>query len=199
MARLTALRHPRSRQRFLAGRVLLRRLLARALDTDPGRIPLRLATGGKPFVADSPLAFNLSHSGPWLALAIAPSGTLGIDIENPRKTRNLLAIARHYFHPDETQHLQNLPDTARHQAFYRYWTLKEAFFKARGTGIAEGLGKVLISPDDPITLTADPDLGDDKDWQLYYWQNPLALGPECHLALVQSTGGEGVELIPWRE
>lgn len=158
-----------------------------------------MAPGGKPYVAGSALAFNLSHSGPWLALALAPAGALGVDIEVPRKPRDLLAIARHYYHPQETAHLQSLPETAQNRAFYRYWTLKEAYFKARGTGIAEGLGKVLISAEEPPSLTRHAELGDADPWQLYYWHNPLDIGRHCHLALVQNTGGDGVELIPWRE
>ena len=194
-ARLARLRRPHSQQCFLASRLLMRHILAEALDTHPAQVPLQREQSGKPFVAGATLAFNLSHSGPWLALALAPEGSLGVDIEVPQKPRPLLSIAQQYFHPQEVEHLQQLPEAAQTQVFYRYWTLKEAYFKARGTGISAGLGKLHLAADKPQILARDPALGDSHSWQLHYWHNPLGLDPRCHLALVADSGAGQVELV----
>src|SRR5690606_34407876 len=101
-------------------------ILARHLHCAPEKVPLATTATGKPYLEDHSLAFNLSHSDRWLAVAIAREGTLGVDIEIPHKVRNLTDIARQYFHPDEAEYLQGLEGEALSSAFYRYWTLKEA-------------------------------------------------------------------------
>lgn len=180
--------------------MLLRAILARHLGCAPTQVPLATTAAGKPYIANDPMAFNLSHSDAWLAVALAPAGSLGVDLEIPRKTRNLAEIARQYFHPDETEYLLGLEGEAQSHAFYRYWTLKEAYFKARGTGIAEGLGKVQLSPPPgAIQLRSASELGDASQWGLYYWLNPLPLAPECHLALVQSPDPDRIELISYNQ
>lgn len=95
---------------------------------------------GKPFLINKPnLHFNLSHSGDWLALLTSDCGPVGVDLEAPQKVRNFKQIAQHFFAPEEIEHLAPLEGQLLTSEFYRLWTLKEAFFKARGTGISEGL------------------------------------------------------------
>lgn len=96
---------------------------------------------GKPLLRDNPdhLQFNLSHSHGLIACAVSYGQQIGLDIDFWRRRNRYLAIAQRYFHPSEFQQLQQLSGTAQQQYFYRLWTLKEAWLKAEGSGLAGGL------------------------------------------------------------
>lgn len=61
---------------------------------------------------------------------------LGIDIENTKRQASLHDIAKRFYSPSEYQALLELPKERQRQRFFEYWTLKEAYVKARGLGIA---------------------------------------------------------------
>lgn len=132
---------------YIASRAVSRLALAQHLSVHPQQLVFDKHEKGKPFLPHHPaLAFNLSHSGDWIAFALGDVDLLGIDIEC-HKPRDYVAIAENYFHADELLLLKQLPDDSQEQAalFFHYWTLKEAFFKALGSGIATGLDKVNFS------------------------------------------------------
>ena len=54
-------------------------------------------------------------------------------------------IAARFFSLEEQEALAQVPDEARRTAFYNIWTRKEAYVKARGDGIAAGLGTFTVS------------------------------------------------------
>ncbi len=65
--------------------------------------------------------------------------------------------------------LHALPEHMQHEAFYHCWTRKEAYVKARGTGLALPLNRftVSVSPEEPAVLfdtTDDP--GGTASWTL---------------------------------
>ncbi|MED9962405.1 MAG: 4'-phosphopantetheinyl transferase superfamily protein [Bacteroidales bacterium] len=67
---------------------------------------------------------------------------IGIDIENTRKCN--LNLAKRYFHQEEYNYLSSLPKEEQDEAFTRIWTLKEAFVKCTGEGIAGGFNKFSV-------------------------------------------------------
>lgn len=77
---------------------------------------------GKPALKDSPLFFNLSHSGGMIALAVGEE-EVGLDIEE-RRERKLAALRR------------RLTPAERREDFYRMWTAKEAYVKFCGETLA---------------------------------------------------------------
>jgi 4'-phosphopantetheinyl transferase len=133
--RAQRLRFARDRDRFIAGRAAMRRLLGAACGRDPAGLVFAYGPAGKPSLAGGP-QFNLSHTGDIGALAIADF-ELGIDIELVRPVER--DVAARFFAADEVARLDGLTDQDWLAAFYRCWTCKEAFIKARG----EGLGKAL--------------------------------------------------------
>ena len=88
--------------------------------------------------------FNLSHAGERALLAVAIGRELGVDIEEERCV-DVLGIARRYFSPSEYLALVSLPEERRVGAFYRCWTRKESFLKARGEGLAFPLSGFEVS------------------------------------------------------
>ena len=121
----------------------------------PGASPreLRFVAGatGRPALAPpfdaSGLVFNLAHTRGLVALAVARGATLGVDVEVYEK-KVPLEVARRFFSGVEADTLQALPDDAQPRRFLRLWTLKEAYLKAIGTGIAGGLEGMTFRIDD---------------------------------------------------
>ncbi|WP_049721082.1 4'-phosphopantetheinyl transferase family protein [Gilvimarinus polysaccharolyticus] len=189
--RLQRFQSPQAQHNYLLGRALMRRQLSQHCQLAPKQLQFSIAAGGKPQLNDTNcnLHFNLTHSNQWLALAVSDHSPVGLDIEQPHKPRDAINIARHYFHRSEYHHLKNLQGQALQDQFYKLWTLKEAFFKARGTGISEGLARVRFNQlIDPITAIIEPELlTADDQWQFHYWNLTPQLGSSCHLAFACPT------------
>jgi 4'-phosphopantetheinyl transferase len=140
------LNNPAVRKRMIAVRARLRCLLALKLHQDAVAIVIDKGEHGKPYLPDFPeFAFNLSHSGDYLAIALGRECSLGIDIEQIKARKNLLGLAEKCFSQAELNHWQNLPEAERLPDFYRLWTAKEAFVKATGQGIQLGLNRCAVA------------------------------------------------------
>ena len=61
---------------------------------------------------------------------------MGIDLERVRCDLAVLEIAERFFSREEAARLSALPGESRHQEFFRCWTGKEAYVKARGEGLS---------------------------------------------------------------
>ena len=93
---------------------------------------------------DRSIAFSISHSGSLSVLAISRSGLVGVDIEAVKD----LSIDEMMWplSPAEQTDLLSVAPSDVAQAFFRYWTLKEAFIKALGLGVSFPLDDFDISP-----------------------------------------------------
>lgn len=137
------------------GRV--RHLLAQMVKQAPENILINKTKQGKPYLADYPeFAFNLSHTGDQLLVAVARNCRVGIDIEQCKSRVNLIGLVNKCFSEAEITYWKQLPDNEKNQAFYRFWTRKEAFVKATGHGIVLGLDQCVINPENPVEFTSIP-------------------------------------------
>lgn len=163
-------------QSYLASRWLLRTTLAPYTGIAPDQLVFARTDKGKPYIEHSDIHFSLSHSGHWVVLAVSSTAPLGVDVEVVRRARNLQHIAQSYFHPAEVEQLTRIGTKDQKAYFYRLWTLKEAFFKAIGTGISAGLGNIQFTLDNPkieqfISAVIDPSLANAQlPWQFNQWQ-----------------------------
>lgn len=158
--RADRLRGDRLRQRFVAGRALVRILLGWYLGRDPEGLRLAVSALGKPELEAQALGptlqFNVAHSGDELLVALSPHHAVGVDIEQTRVVVDHEAIARANFAADEVRSLQRLPKPRQAEAFIATWTRKEAVVKALGRGLLEPLDAfvVEVDPDAPARLLA---------------------------------------------
>ena len=156
----------RDRQRFIAGRAMLRHILGTCLGLEARDIVFRHGPFGRPEVDG--IAFNLSHTQDLAALIVArdPRLALGVDIEALRPIGPEVAEA--HFAEAEIAALRSLPPEEREAAFYRCWTRKEAFLKALGTGLSTDLSSfhVTLGPSDPPRLLSCAG-GDAADWRIF--------------------------------
>ena len=125
----------------LITRAFIRIVLATYTNLTPKQLKFSIKKHGKPelFNFSEPLKFNLSHNDQVIICAVSLKRAIGCDIENTHRKINATSIARRYFSQTEYQALINLPQDKQQTRFFEYWTLKEAFVKATGKGISQGL------------------------------------------------------------
>ncbi|MDP6945214.1 MAG: 4'-phosphopantetheinyl transferase superfamily protein, partial [Myxococcota bacterium] len=113
------------------------------------------------------LRFNLSHTMGLIVCAVTRGRDIGVDVEyEPRKSQTT-KIADRFFAPPEVAALHRLPEAQQRERFFAYWTLKEAYIKGRGMGLAIPLKRFWFDVDTPglIEFQNDPSLQDDpKSW-----------------------------------
>jgi 4'-phosphopantetheinyl transferase len=144
------------RRRFIVAHGVLRLLLGAYCGCDPHALRFAEGRWGKPHLREpaTDLCFNLSHSGELALCAVTRNAEIGVDVEHRRATLASDAIAARHFAPEELSVLRKLPRHLRTAAFFRCWTRKEAFIKARGEGLARPLDSFAVSlaPDMPAAL-----------------------------------------------
>lgn len=145
------------RRQLLLGKWLTRSCLSEYVDRDPAAWEIQTTAYGKPELvskqSDRPLCFNLSHSGDCMVLAVSRHPQLGVDLENASRNRRVGKIADRFFAPTEVAALLALPEAQQLERFYDLWTLKEAYIKARGLGLAIALDSFAFSfKEDKISL-----------------------------------------------
>lgn len=132
-ARLQALGSEARRQTFLAGRWLARRAVQGWLGA--AELPaLDVADSGACIVPGAGAHVSISHSAGFVA-CVAGGVPVGVDLESLTRPRDHLALAETVHSPAQREHLAALPPEARALAFLEWWTLKEAWLKARGRGL----------------------------------------------------------------
>jgi len=148
--RAERLRFAKHRHRFVVGRGLLRIILGQMLGLRPEEVCFRYSPRGKPELneeagADS-LRFNLAHSQGLALYALTHERRVGVDLERVRSDIDAASIAATFFSTREADALRALARDPQSVAFFRAWTLKEAYLKARGDGLALPLDRLDISP-----------------------------------------------------
>ncbi len=140
--RATRYVQPADQARFLVGRAVLRYLLGRHLGLLPAAVPLSLTPFGKPELATpSGIHFNLSHSGAWIVMVLAPY-EVGVDVEEMLPDFDYGEIASYHFGPAARRHLQQSSDPRG--TFYHLWTRREALAKAIGRGLDDTLSEDTV-------------------------------------------------------
>lgn len=161
------------RRRFLLGRALIKKVLAGYLGVAPDCVEISLGRHGKPAVgaaADVGLAFNMSHSGTEMVLAVARADGLGVDLEEAGRADAALRIAARFFSREERfrLHRRKTASAMSHDALL-LWTLKESIAKALGRTVWDGLSDYLlaISAGSVTSLAPLPGSGDRRRaWKL---------------------------------
>lgn len=122
-------------------------LIRQALHGVSGFAPHRCRpVHGRPVASAEPEGWNisLSHSHGMAACALSDSPGIGVDIEPLYRDSSWHRIVRRWFTVNEQNWLLSQTDEA---AFLRAWTLKEAWLKATGRGIANNLKSLEVLAD----------------------------------------------------
>lgn len=170
LAHAECILQPRARSQYLLTRSLLRLLLAQYVDAGPRDVKLELGANGKPRLGgeqDDRLAFNVTHSGDVVVVAVAgrtrarsrgedgevggegedgppENGEVGVDVEQIRADTPVQKIAARFFAPLEVTRLLGVPEPGRRHAFFQLWSAKEALLKAMGDGLTRSLDTFVV-------------------------------------------------------
>ena len=161
-ARMARFAFPALRTRYAAGRGMLRTALGAALGVAPHEVPLVEGPNGRPALAASVrggarLAFNVSHSGALVAIALAVVETddaaplaLGVDVEHVVDVPEMEGVAERVFDEAERAVLAGREGGERLATFHRLWTRKEACMKATGAGFTLPPHTFRVDADQPV-------------------------------------------------
>ena len=126
---------------------------------------------GRPGLADQPgQHISLTHSGDWVGCA-AHDQAVGIDVERVEAADE--GMARTFMSGPELARYSRLAEPERTEFFFRIWTAKEAWLKAKGTGFSGRPESTTVRWDgaEPVGLAAPAAGG---PWRLR--QQPLPGG-----------------------
>jgi 4'-phosphopantetheinyl transferase len=151
--------HPGVKRDFLLARALVRTTLSRYDTRQAHAWSFEENEYGYPFINPSQnpssLRFNLSHTQGLMVLAVSRHGELGVDVENVRRRTETTKIAHRYFASPEVDALKRLPEAMQKERFFAYWTLKEAYIKARGMGLSIPLRQFWFDLDTTMAIGFD--------------------------------------------
>ena len=159
------------RDMFLVGRVMARALVGRELGVSPLDWEWREGPRGRPEIGASEtrrrVSFNIAHSAGLVVCAVSKDGTVGVDVEHRLRPPVDSRMIRRYCAPCEVEDIERQGPAAWQDQFLKYWTLKEAYLKARGLGIAVHLSDLSFTlAGDAIRLERLNSLSadDDGEW-----------------------------------
>ncbi len=158
------------RKDFILTRGRLRCLLACYLGTAAQEVLFRQAEHGKPHLDGTfDLLFNVSHTDGLALLAFVRKREVGVDVEKVKAAPDARKLAERFFSVRERGFLENLSGDELRAAFFRCWTRKEAYVKARGEGLSLPLHQfdVSVAENDAHALLATrPDESEATRWIL---------------------------------
>jgi 4'-phosphopantetheinyl transferase len=146
-ARADRFHFDRDRQRFVAARGALRRILASYAEAPADELRFVYAPEGKPSLASpwSSLRFNLAHSEDMALIAVARGREVGVDVERVPSNGLVADVVTVVCSDPERARLQHLRPAAQRRGFARLWTRKEALIKADGRGLGLPLLHIDVS------------------------------------------------------
>ncbi len=174
LERLARFKFEKDQNSFLVSHAMVRSVLSNYVEIAPKDLQFKTGDNGKPTVfceegKSLPLEYNMSHSGKYAVMVATNEIVCGIDVERINAERSFLDIASNYFSAKEMLDLKSMLDSDQAQRFYTYWTLKEAYIKAKGETIGGSLNKVSFDLHHPeqISVQLDGANGDSNGWQFH--------------------------------
>jgi 4'-phosphopantetheinyl transferase len=167
--RFRRFRHTRGAHEFLAGRLLVRTWLAALTGQPRNTWIFRSGPYGRPELDAPDWHFNLAHSGGIVACVLTRGREAGVDVEDLDRRAMDEGLWSRYCAPREVADILAQPVEARQERFLTYWTLKEAYLKARGLGIAVPLADIafVLEPTGAPRVTFERSLvGTSTAWAL---------------------------------
>ncbi len=153
-------------QLSILGRLLLRYGLKLYNFTDSEEIEYN--EYNKPFLKNTELKFNISHSGDIVVCAITDACDIGVDIELIEN----IDVADFKFQMTENEWERVMTSSNSKSEFYNYWTQKEATLKAQGMGLSIPL----------LSFEVTDNSSEIRNEQFYLEEVVIEENYKCHVA-----------------
>ena len=171
---------------YAVSHAMLRLALSQYAPVRPEEWQFLTREKGKPEIAgpalDPPLWFNLSHTDGFAVCVAGRVRQLGVDVENMSRKTSHEELAKRFFAPAEHEYLRTLPPNLQRDAFFRIWTLKEAYIKADGRGLSIPLDSFhfRFSTDSPAQVTLESNAESNPSaWSFFEFQP----GPDHRISI----------------
>jgi len=189
-ARWERLRMDDDRERFLAVRIILRFMLSELTGVSPEVWRFEADKHGRPHIigpsSHQGIRFSITHTSGLVACAVSSGGDVGVDAEAHDREARIMEVARRFFSPREVACLEGCTPQQQKDAFFDIWTLKEAYVKALGRGLALPLDRfsfdLSVPPPQVIFRTRLGDVADE-------WAFALERPTRRHSVAVAARGG----------
>jgi 4'-phosphopantetheinyl transferase len=208
--RANRFRFEKDRERFVAGRGLLRVILSAYVGVPADELIFTYGSHGKPGLrrqedGQPAVQFNLAHSNGTAIYAITKDRPVGVDIEFVNHEFPIESVAERVFSKVEVAAFRSLPRDMQRTAFFKCWTRKEAFIKALGDGLSCPLSDfdVSLMPGQPAKLLHIR--GASEEASRWYMEDIESVagyaaaivfsGPQCRMHITQCDLHSGTERI----
>ena len=125
----------------LGAEVLMKKALLKSFGIK-GDLIIGKSPQGKPSLLNyAGIHYNLSHSGNYVACALA-NGAVGLDLQ--KMDRLNLDLAKRYFAKEEVTWLFNQSIENQKKAFFDLWTIKESYMKYTGRGFSLPMSTFVV-------------------------------------------------------
>ena len=176
----------KDRKLYAAAHQFVRTTLSRYATIEPAAWQFHHNDYGKPSIANpgyTALQYNLSHTQGMVAIAVIQQRAIGVDTEQARSLQDIVSLSHSVFAEPEIAEVLACTGSIQQQRFFTYWTLKEAYIKARGMGLSIPLKQFhfTLGTSPQWHLTCDPSLQDEGSrWQC----QAICLTDRYHVAFV---------------
>ncbi len=154
-ARIARMKFPRKKTASLVTELLIRNEISKATGVGRAAIEFEYGEYGKPLLKGGGYFFSVSHSGDFVAFAGADS-PVGVDIQLVEHAD--YRTAERFFTSEEYAAICAAPSPERE--FFRIWTLKEAYVKMLGTGMATPFSSFCVLAEEFAGISRSEDLGE---------------------------------------
>jgi|GEM_PF-3012751 len=144
---------------YVIAHSILRLQLSAHYHCSPAELLFATGLNGKPHLCGIAgrearlwMNFNLSHTRGRTLVGLSAT-SIGLDVEQVVDFPDVLETADLVFAPESRAAVAACSGGARTRLFYRFWTLGEAFIKATGLGISQGLDTFAFTPEGAPNLT----------------------------------------------
>lgn len=151
-ARVARRRNPLHAQALAFAYAMHRVILAELLDMPVAQLRVERDAKGCPRVPGDRIHTSLSHADGVVAVAVAASGAVGVDIESRARAVEMPEIAARVLHPREAPAIAALAATAQGDALLDLWVRKEAVLKAAGIGLERDMDTLCLPADGIVAL-----------------------------------------------
>ena len=131
---VTRMQNDIKKKQCVCADALCRKAVSEFCGINANELHFELSPYGKPYVRNLPVFFNISHSDDYVVCAVSEN-EIGIDIEKIRKV-----------HPRAHEKICTESEkdyiSLTENGFFEIWTLKESYFKCKGTGLGADIKKV---------------------------------------------------------